>query len=91
MAADLSADERQAWIEDALACIREHGALVVRNAIPPDVIAAVNEEFRVRHEVHMAPGQKKLFRRFQSDPLRAQVPTAVAGPVAHPDFFAPPS
>jgi len=91
MAADLSAAERQAWIEDALACIRLHGAVVVRNAIPPAVIAAVNEEFRVRHDVHMAPGQKKLFRRFQSDPLRAQVPTAVAGPVANPDFFAPPS
>ena len=91
MTADLSAADRQAWIEDALACIRTHGALVVRNAIPPDVIAAVNEEFRVRHEVHMAPGQKKLFRRFQSDPLRAQVPTAVKGPVANPEFFAPPS
>lgn len=91
MAADLSAAERRAWIEDALNCIRTHGALVLRNAIPQAVIASVNEEFRVRHDVHMAPGQKKLFRRFQSDPLRAQVPTAVAGPVANPEFFAPPS
>lgn len=91
LAADLSAAERQAWIDDALACIREHGALVVRNAIPQSVIAAVNAEFRIRHDVHMAPGQTKLFRRFQSDPLRAQVPTAVAGPVANPEFFAPPS
>jgi hypothetical protein len=91
MAADLTASQRQAWIDDGLACIREHGALVVRNAIPPEVIAAVNAEFRVRHDVHMAAGQKKLFRRFQSDPLRAQVPTAVAGPVADPAFFAPPS
>jgi hypothetical protein len=91
MAADLSAAERRAWIEDALNCIRTHGALVLRNAIPQAVIASVNEEFRVRHDVHMAPGQKKLFRRFQSDPLRAQVPTAVTGPVADPEFFAPPS
>lgn len=91
MAADLSAADREAWVKDALACIRQHGALVVRNAIPPSVIGAVNEEFRVRHDVHMAAGQKKLFRRFQSDPLRAQVPTAVDGPVADPAFFAPPS
>lgn len=91
MAADLTAEERQAWIEDGLACLREHGALVLRKAIPPEVIRAVNDEFRVRHDVHMAPGQKKLFRRFQSDPLRAQVPTAVKGPVADPRFFAPPS
>jgi hypothetical protein len=91
MAADLSAADRQAWIDDALNCIRAHGALVLRNAIPQAVIASVNEEFRVRHDVHMAPGQKKLFRRFQSDPLRAQVPTAVTGPVADPEFFAPPS
>lgn len=91
MKAGLSERERQDWLDDALGCIRQHGALVVRNAIPPSVIKAVNEEFRVRHDVHMAPGQKKLFRRFQSDPLRAQVPTAVAGPVANPEFFAPPS
>jgi ectoine hydroxylase-related dioxygenase (phytanoyl-CoA dioxygenase family) len=91
MAADFTSDKRQDWIEDALACIREHGAVVVRNAIPKAVIDAVNAEFHVRHDVHMAPGQKKLFRRFQSDPLRAQVPTAVSGPVANPEFFAPPS
>jgi len=82
---------QQAWLKDAAACIRRHGVIVVRNAIPTATIAKVLEDFKVRYDVHMAPGQKKLFRTFQSDPLRAQVPMAIDGPVADPEFFAPPS
>ncbi len=84
-------DRPTAWIEGAAACIRQYGGIVVREAIPLAAISAVLEDFKVRHDVHMAPGQKKLFRTFQSDPLRAQVPVAVDGPVANPQFFAPPS
>lgn len=91
MTADLSPVAHEAWLEDAVDCIRTNGVIVIRNAIPPELIKAVLEDFRVRHDVHMAPGQKKLYRRFQSDPLRAQVPIAVDGPAADPRFFAPPS
>jgi hypothetical protein len=82
---------QQTWLEDAAACVRRHGVIVIRDAIPPAAVTAVLEDFKVRHDVHMAPGQKKLFRSFQSDPLRAQVPIAIDGPVANPEFFAPPS
>lgn len=91
MKADLTPLAQRVWIEDAAACIRRHGVVVIRDAIPRPAIAAVLDDFKVRHDVHMAPGQKKLYRRFQSDPLRAQVPVAIDGPVANPDFFAPPS
>ncbi|HEY8004154.1 MAG TPA: phytanoyl-CoA dioxygenase family protein [Phenylobacterium sp.] len=82
---------RQAWVEDAAASFRRHGVIVIRDAIPLPAVDAVLADFKVRHDVHMAPGQKKLFRTFQSDPLRAQVPIAIDGPVANPEFFAPPS
>jgi hypothetical protein len=91
MSADLTPGEQQAWLDDAAACIRLHGAIVIRNAVPPELAAEVLAHCRVRHDVHMAPGQRKLFRTFQSDPLRAQVPIALDGPVAKPEFFAPPS
>jgi len=84
-------EHQHAWLGDAVACVQRHGGIVIRDAIPQSVISAVLEDFRTRHDVHMAPGQKKLFRTFQSDPLRAQVPVAVDGPVANPEFFAPPS
>lgn len=82
---------QQAWIDDAAACVRRNGVIVIRDAIPAAAIAAVLEDFKVRHDVHMAAGQTKLFRTFQSDPLRAQVPIAIDGPVANPAVFAPPS
>ena len=82
---------QQTWIEDAAACVRRHGVIVIRDAVPPAAVTAVLEDFKVRHDVHTAPGQKKLYRSFQSDPLRAQVPIAIDGPVANPEFFAPPS
>jgi ectoine hydroxylase-related dioxygenase (phytanoyl-CoA dioxygenase family) len=82
---------QQAWLDDAAASFRRHGVIVIRDAIPLAAVKAVLEDFKVRHDVHMAPGQKKLFRTFQSDPLRAQVPIAIDGPVANPEFFAPPS
>lgn len=82
---------QQAWLQDAAACVRRHGGIVIRDAIPRVAVAAVLNDFKKRHDVHMAPGQKKLYRTFQSDPLRAQVPIAIAGPVADPAFFAPPA
>ena len=91
MTPDLTPVAQQAWIEDAAASFRRHGVIVIRDAVPQGAVAAVLENFKVRHDVHMAPGQKKLFRTFQSDPLRAQVPIAIDGPVANPQFFAPPS
>jgi hypothetical protein len=87
----LAPTEQKAWIDDAAACVRRNGAIVIRDAIPKAVVDAVLEDFKARHDVHMAPGQKQLFRRFQSDPLRAQVPIAIEGPVANPEFFASPS
>ena len=89
--ADPSAEAREAWVKDAVACVRRHGAIIIRDAVPTAAITAVLEDFKVRHDVHMAPGQKRLYRRFQSDPLRAQAPVAIEGPVANPDVFAPPS
>lgn len=91
LSADLTPEGRRAWIEDAAACVRRHGVIIIRDAIPKTASAAVLEDFKTRHDVHMAPGQKKLYRRFQTDPLRAQVPVAIDGPVANPEFFAPPS
>lgn len=91
MTPDLTPAAQQAWIEDAAASFRRHGVIVIRDAVPQPAVTAVLEDFKVRHDVHMAPGQKKLFRTFQSDPLRAQVPIAIDGPVANPQFFAPPS
>lgn len=89
MRADMTPSEQEAWVQDAAACMRRNGGIVMRDAIPRPVLDAILADFRVRHDVHMAPGQKKLFRRFQSDPLRAQVPIAVDGPAANPAFFAP--
>jgi len=91
MRPDMTGSEQQAWVEDAASCVRRNGGIVLRDAIPKPVLDAVLEDFKVRHDVHMAPGQKKLYRRFQSDPLRAQVPIAIDGPAANPAFFAPPS
>lgn len=88
---DAAAPLDATWIEDAVACVRRHGVIVVRNAVPAAALAAVLADFTVRHDVHMAPGQQKLFRTFQSDPLRAQVPAAIDGPLANPEVFAPPS
>lgn len=91
VAPDADAAGREAWLKEVAACVRRNGAIVIRDAIPKATIAAVLKDFEVRHDVHMAPGQTKLYRTFQSDPLRAQVPVAIDGPVADPAFFAPPS
>jgi hypothetical protein len=82
---------QEAWLDDAAACVRRNGVIVIQDAIPAAAIGAVLDDFKVRHDVHMAAGQTKLFRTFQSDPLRAQVPIAIDGPVANPEVFAPPS
>lgn len=89
--ADLTPRAQQAWLEDAADCLRRHGAIILRDAIPIAALKAVLDDFNVRHDVHMAPGQKKLFRTFQSDPLRAQITVAIEGPLANPEVFAPPS
>lgn len=78
-----------AWAEDAIACFARQGALVIENAIAPSVISAALRDFEARYRVHMAPGQKRLYRRFQPDPLRAQIPVALDGPIADPALFAP--
>lgn len=91
MKAGLAAAAQRAWLDDAADCVRRHGVIVIRDAVPKPVVAAVLDDVKVRHDVHMAPGQKRLFRTFQSDPLRAQVPIAIDGPVANPEFFAAPS
>jgi ectoine hydroxylase-related dioxygenase (phytanoyl-CoA dioxygenase family) len=91
MAPDMTPGAQRAWVEDAAASFRRHGVVAIRDAMPKAVVDAVLEDFKTRHDVHMAPGQKKLYRRFQTDPLRAQVPVAIDGPVADPAFFAPPS
>lgn len=88
---DMAPEARDAWTKDAAAAFRRNGVIAIRDAIPKAAVAAVLEDFRTRHDVHMAPGQTKLYRRFQTDPLRAQVPVAIDGPVANPEFFAPPS
>lgn len=80
---------QEAWLNDAAGYVRRHGVIVIRDAIPATAIAAVLHDFKIRHDVHMTPGQKKLYRTFQPDPLRAQVPVAIDGPVANPAFFAP--
>jgi Phytanoyl-CoA dioxygenase (PhyH) len=91
MPPDLTKHERQSWIDEATACFRRNGVIVIRHAIPSTVVAAVFDDYKVRHDVHMAPGQRKLFRAFTTDPLRAQIPIAIDGPAANPEFFAPPS
>lgn len=91
MAPGLDAAGQSRWAEDAATCLRRHGVISIRDAIPKALVAAALADRQVRHDVHMSPGQRKLYRSFQSDPLRAQIPTPVAGPVADPAFFAPPS
>lgn len=83
--------ERKAWLDDAEACIKQNGLIIIRNALPRSLVTSVLEDFKVRYDVHMAPGQKKLFRNFQNDPLRAQIPFAIEGPVSDPAVFAAPS
>ena len=88
---DLSLGEQDAWLNDAAACVQRNGIIIIEDAIPRRAIEAVLTYVQVQHDVHLAPGQKKLFRTFQTDPLRAQLPIALDGPIANPEFFAAPS
>jgi ectoine hydroxylase-related dioxygenase (phytanoyl-CoA dioxygenase family) len=88
---DMTPQARRRWLDETVACIRRHGMVVIRNAIPRPAVDAVLHDFKTRYDVYMATGQKKLIRRFQTDPLRAQIPVAIDGPLANPAFFAPPS
>lgn len=87
--ADAATAER--WLAAAADRLQQHGAAIIRNAISPDVIGRVLAEARRRHAIHMQAGQRRLFRNFQSDPLRAQVPVAIEGAVADPAVFEAPS
>jgi hypothetical protein len=54
---DLSPRAQAAWLEDAAACVRSHGVIVIRDAIPPEAVTAVLEDFKVRHDVqHLSVG-----------------------------------
>lgn len=86
-----SPEAQRAWVDDAADCFRRNGVIAIRDAVSAATVEAVLTDFRTRYDAHMAPGQKELYRRFQSDPLRAQLPVAIEGPVANPEFFAPAS
>lgn len=88
---DAGREAQAIWLDTAAACVRQHGLVVIGNAIPAAVIAGVLDDFKRRHAVHMTPGQQRLFRNFQTDPLRAQVPVAIDGAVADPAVFAAPA
>jgi ectoine hydroxylase-related dioxygenase (phytanoyl-CoA dioxygenase family) len=91
LASDAEPQAQRAWVEDAADCFRRYGVIAIRDAIPKAAIEAVLKDFQKRYDVQMAPGQTELYRRYQTDPLRAQLPVAIDGPVANPEFFAPPS
>jgi ectoine hydroxylase-related dioxygenase (phytanoyl-CoA dioxygenase family) len=91
LTANAQPEAQRVWVEDAADCFRRYGVVAIRDAIPQAAVKAVLMDFKKRHDVHMTPGQRELYRRHQTDPLRAQVPVAIDGPVANPEFFAPPS
>jgi hypothetical protein len=91
MAPGLAPAEQQTWLEDAASCFRRHGVISIRDSIPRDAVNAVLEHVKVRHDAHLAPGQKKLYRNLNDDPKRGLSAPAIDGPLANPAFFAAPS
>ncbi len=85
-----SDEAKQAFFADAAGCIRANGLAILENVIPLDVIDTLLAHFKTTYDTHMRPGQKKLFRNFQDDPLRAQIPVAPVGAMANPMVFANP-
>lgn len=88
-ASQAGADEWQAFTADAVACVREHGIVILRDAIPSAVVAEMLADFSSTYSTYMQPGQK-LYRTFQDDPKRAQIPVAPAGALGNPLLFANP-
>jgi ectoine hydroxylase-related dioxygenase (phytanoyl-CoA dioxygenase family) len=89
-AADAGADEWRDFTADAAACVREHGIVILEDAIPAAAVAAMLDDFSSTYRDYMQPGQP-LYRTFQDDPKRAQIPVAPAGALANPLLFANPA
>ena len=89
-ASHAGADEWQAFVADAVACVREHGIVILQDSIPSAVVAGMLKDFSSTYGDYMRPGQK-LYRSFQDDPKRAQIPVAPAGALANPLLFANPA
>ena len=89
-ALDASDAEKKAFFTSAADCIRTNGVAILENVIPSAVIDEVLAHFKATYDLHMRPGQKKLFRNDQDDPLRAQIPVAPTGAMANPMMFANP-
>lgn len=89
-AAHAEAGEWHAFIADAVACVREQGIVILEDAIPAAVVAGMLEDFSSTYRHYMRPGQS-LYRTFQPDPKRAQIPVAPAGALANPLLFANPA
>jgi hypothetical protein len=89
-ASHAGADEWQAFVADAVACVREHGIVILQDAIPSAIVAAMLKDFSSTYGDYMRPGHK-LYRSFQDDPKRAQIPVAPAGALANPLLFANPA
>jgi ectoine hydroxylase-related dioxygenase (phytanoyl-CoA dioxygenase family) len=85
-----AAEEWQAFTADAAACVREHGIVILEDAIPAAVVAEMRADFSRTYRDYMQPGQP-LDRTYQDDPKRAQIPVAPAGALATPLLFANPA
>lgn len=85
-----SEQEQRAFFADAVACIREHGVAIIENAMPKAVLSELLAHFHKKFPDYMRPGQSKLVRNYQYDPLRAQIPVEPIGPVATPMVYANP-
>jgi ectoine hydroxylase-related dioxygenase (phytanoyl-CoA dioxygenase family) len=83
-------DEWHAFVADAVASVREHGIVILQDAIPAAIVAEMLEDFSATYSNCMQPGQV-LSRSFQDDPKRAQIPVAPAGALAHPQLIANPA
>jgi ectoine hydroxylase-related dioxygenase (phytanoyl-CoA dioxygenase family) len=89
--AGASAHEKQAFLESAAACIREHGLVIIEDVFARPLVDSLLAHFKATYDTYMKPGQAKLFRNFQDDPLRAQIPVAPVGAMANPEVFANPT
>jgi ectoine hydroxylase-related dioxygenase (phytanoyl-CoA dioxygenase family) len=71
--------------------MNQHGIIVLEDAIPEAVVGEMLSHFNTTFNAYMAPGQRTLFRNFQDDPKRAQIPVAPIAAMANPVIFANPS
>lgn len=72
----------------AAACIQEHGIALIENAIPASAVSDALEYFHHAFDSYMRPATSRLFRNYQDDPRRAQIPVAPAGALANPVIYA---